>query len=83
MMKRLALDVRPYHIVPVFRRKDQVRENANEGLGHGVGGDPFRVRSIPPVGWRSVAEALERKRPSGGGPWALPTAKLPAPFQGA
>jgi hypothetical protein len=37
-LNELALDVRPYQIGPVFRRKDQARENAKEGLGHGVGG---------------------------------------------
>jgi hypothetical protein len=32
------LDVRPYDIGPVLRRKDPVDENANRGLGHRVGG---------------------------------------------
>jgi hypothetical protein len=37
----------------------------------------------PPCGYeRSVAEALERKRPSGGGPWAQPSASLAALLQG-
>jgi hypothetical protein len=54
-------------IGPVFRRKEEVHEKANEGLGHGVGGtlsgsDPFLLAD---------------------GPWALPTAKLLTPFQGA
>jgi hypothetical protein len=34
----LARVVRPYYIGPVFRRKDEVHENANEGFGPGVGG---------------------------------------------
>jgi hypothetical protein len=56
---------------------------------HRVGGtlsgsDRLLVSGCPLCGpERSVAEALERKRPSRGAPWALPTAKLLAPFQGA
>jgi hypothetical protein len=51
-----AFDVRLCHIGSVFRRKDQVYEKANEGLGHGVGGtlsesDQFflsdRLRALP------------------------------------
>jgi hypothetical protein len=50
-----------------FVEKIEVHENAGEGWGHGVGG------------------TLSGSDPFllSDGPWALPTAKLPAPFQGA
>jgi hypothetical protein len=66
-LNELALDVRSYHIGPVFRGKDEVHENANEGLGDGVGGTLSGSNQF--LLWDC--------------PWALPTAKSPAPLQGA
>ena len=37
----LAFHARPYHIGSVFRRKNELHANGNEGLGHGVVG-PFQ-----------------------------------------
>jgi hypothetical protein len=61
----LALDLRPYHIGPVYRRKGQEHKNTNEGLGSRVGGTLSGSNQF------LLSD----------GPWALPTAKLPAPFQ--
>jgi hypothetical protein len=63
----LALQVGPDEVSPLFGRKDEVHEKPNQGFVPWDRWDPFRVRSTP---FRIC-------------PWALPTAKLPAPFQDA
>jgi len=61
------LDASCYRIGPVFRGKDQVQEKANEGWGQGGGGT---------LSGSDLFLLPDR-------PGALPTAKPPAPFQGA
>jgi hypothetical protein len=67
--------------VPLVLICDQSLPDGRSGILSGSG--EVLLSDRPPCGQEpSVAEALERKRPSGGGPWAQRSASLAALLQG-
>jgi len=61
----LSLDLRPYEIATVLGGKDEAHQNANQGLCHWTVGPLQGSRQL------LLSDC----------PWALPTARLPSPFQ--